>query len=974
MFNLFIAVGAFATPMKIVFTGTDPYEDANVRVVFETNDATTPTAFKGDTSDPSGVSCYALRSGGAIGSTMTITFKNPRAKAVKMYAGAKNNSKAIVALPAHGKLTRDNTGTNVAVEDQSNTLVFENRSTGTYAIEYIIVDDGVPYEAVESKYTIKMKTGSTTANASSVTLDAAIDEGAEYLDGNITGSLITPAATNGMRLGNSSTLGYATMKMSQLGKVEITRIVFHTVKYGSDTGTYQIKLNSNSGLVASNKTPGVDYEYVPTTPTVLTSIFLQTSAKRMDIASIDVYYNEYEAKSKAVIYPDQAAGEYPHLTLLDFTVHNAKELSWKVTGITSGKTYENISEANDEDDHYAFKLNEDTKVEIYAVDEDGMEATFEGTYTVKRPGNLSFFLTNGDEETPVEAVAKVAPESNIKVKSEAEAATKWHVEATYFDLENNEQTLSTDYPLSLDCNIAVQNGAKGTVTSTIDNGLEGYTSTQEFDFTVEVPAAPVPDIPSGSEVTEGTVLHLTLDPTTKPEWTYVWVYNLDGSKREPYFLYNAEQGIVIDKNNFRFEAKSKNQKGWSELAEMEYVVVEKLGQEAQDKWVLVTSNDEIKTDGTEYVIAYSGKVTYQNMELNWVMGKQNTNNLAAIDATIVGNEITKLPTDATIITFEATTNTTYPYTIKVGNNFLYNNTTSNYLKQYTSSAAVGYCSINIDGTTSDATIKFNKLSSNKNYMLQCYYTGGSSAKPSGQLFSTYTTTQHLPQLYRHVIIDPVPSEPVEYDVTFHHTEYIADGTPKPILIFETGKKHNKHIPLSYLYTDEDGTQIYRGTVENLCGHVILEVEGTDYSGHKQHATTDFHSAKKSIAIDDNGGVSGCDKEHAPYVYLENMKRVDLAAHGSENVVPMTTNPNEYHQGLIHHASSTVTVGIQPGSNINIKLESAEDDLTGVSDIVADSADGAEAWYNLQGVRVANPERGNIYIHVTGSKAVKELVK
>ena len=37
-------------------------------------------------------------------------------------------------------------------------------------------------------------------------------------------------------------------------------------------------------------------------------------------------------------------------------------------------------------------------------------------------------------------------------------------------------------------------------------------------------------------------------------------------------------------------------------------------------------------------------------------------------------------------------------------------------------------------------------------------------------------------------------------------------------------------------------------------------------------------------------------------------------------------------------------------------------------------DGEAVYYNMQGVRVANPAAGSLYIRVQGSKAAKVLVK
>lgn len=46
----------------------------------------------------------------------------------------------------------------------------------------------------------------------------------------------------------------------------------------------------------------------------------------------------------------------------------------------------------------------------------------------------------------------------------------------------------------------------------------------------------------------------------------------------------------------------------------------------------------------------------------------------------------------------------------------------------------------------------------------------------------------------------------------------------------------------------------------------------------------------------------------------------------------------------------------------------------VNDIIAEDADAPAVYYNMQGVRVANPAAGNLYIKVQGSKATKVLVK
>ena len=49
------------------------------------------------------------------------------------------------------------------------------------------------------------------------------------------------------------------------------------------------------------------------------------------------------------------------------------------------------------------------------------------------------------------------------------------------------------------------------------------------------------------------------------------------------------------------------------------------------------------------------------------------------------------------------------------------------------------------------------------------------------------------------------------------------------------------------------------------------------------------------------------------------------------------------------------------------------ETTGIEGVDADAAEGKVQYYNLQGVRVANPENG-LYIRRQGSKVEKVLLK
>jgi hypothetical protein len=58
--------------------------------------------------------------------------------------------------------------------------------------------------------------------------------------------------------------------------------------------------------------------------------------------------------------------------------------------------------------------------------------------------------------------------------------------------------------------------------------------------------------------------------------------------------------------------------------------------------------------------------------------------------------------------------------------------------------------------------------------------------------------------------------------------------------------------------------------------------------------------------------------------------------------------------------------------VNSKLTVELGDKVGVEDVVVDVVE--PLYFNLQGVQVANPEVGNLYIVVRGNKVTKEIVR
>lgn len=83
-------------------------------------------------------------------------------------------------------------------------------------------------------------------------------------------------------------------------------------------------------------------------------------------------------------------------------------------------------------------------------------------------------------------------------------------------------------------------------------------------------------------------------------------------------------------------------------------------------------------------------------------------------------------------------------------------------------------------------------------------------------------------------------------------------------------------------------------------------------------------------------------------------------------------------------AETETIGVELVYNLD-GVETVSDRLTydiaankaeisGINDIIVDSSDRSAVYYDLRGVRVDNPERGQIYIRLSGNKASKVILK
>lgn len=263
-----------------------------------------------------------------------------------------------------------------------------------------------------------------------------------------------------------------------------------------------------------------------------------------------------------------------------------------------------------------------------------------------------------------------------------------------------------------------------------------------------------------------------------------------------------------------------------------------------------------------------------------------------------------------------------------------------------------YAEIEID-ENGNAIIQFETIGSGDATMGGDYVIRYNCSDTQG--FSMYDMVVHsqypLPRIYAK---KTAVAEDNGYKMSFHHTPYKANGSVQAKVVAATS--HSNETVLNGT-VNKDGTSYTFTTneVKNLCGKFYVKIENEELGGHISEAVVDFS---------DCNNASCTTEDHSPFVHVGNKEEKKLVLAKHKDSVPLSTNP---HGRLWLHTNPEVTVTLDPFRSIKMSL--ASDKVTGVDDITVDSADAEVEYYNLQGIRVANPEHG-IYIRRQGNTATK----
>lgn len=496
-----------------------------------------------------------------------------------------------------------------------------------------------------------------------------------------------------------------------------------------------------------------------------------------------------------------------------------------------------------------------------------------------------------------------------------------------------------------------------------DNSTEATATYTVTKFAA--PANPVFSVSDAQPTPSGTVVTISTEGATS---LTVNTYGIDGYVAKTDVIEGNTATVTVNKMQRRFTAianrEANDKAAASEEVEAFYTIGNRTA--ATDNYTLVTSASELY-DGMEFVMGVEGT--------NNVVMTTSKNNYDRIwyggAATFANNEVTSLPTNALVLVLEKAadgnwnirTKDAISYydnadedkamrdTPRIGYFYSYAlETRSNYMQMSASPKASATIKYNDADGVGNATISFSKIVDDQPYMIIRYNTNNNGG------FAMYMETESansfpLPRIYAK---KTAVAEDNGYKMSFHHTPYKANGSVQAKVVAATS--HSNETVLNGT-VNKDGTSYTFTTneVKNLCGKFYVKIENEELGGHISEAVVDFSDCNNE---------SCTTEDHSPFVHVGNKEEKKLVLAKHKDSVPLSTNP---HGRLWLHTNPEVTVTLDPFRSIKMSLTS--DKVTGVDDITVDSADAEVEYYNLQGIRVANPEHG-IYIRRQGNTATK----
>lgn len=374
-------------------------------------------------------------------------------------------------------------------------------------------------------------------------------------------------------------------------------------------------------------------------------------------------------------------------------------------------------------------------------------------------------------------------------------------------------------------------------------------------------------------------------------------------------------------------------------------------------WKLVTDASTLN-DGDQIVLARPSLNTKSNGTYNLVVNTNNTTTLGCSSATFSsdGAEITEMPDNALIMTLEKDgdnwklkTDDGYLNTMPGTNGVKIGNPGSGYLTSASITISNNYATLKI-ASGSDTNYGYMNLS-NPN-----------SSTPFNMYKSTHTEREwyYLPMIYRL----EGSAAPIAHDYYLVLEENLWDGGAETVVPFN--------------YSETEGYTLDAATIASstkdkpgFAGEFYVRDGKANHAGHYFVPAQAAAAPARANALSD--GNVGFIPDEIGFVSV-GLKLIDNSANplapGTPVYAVSSKLSTQYEEGKYISINQGMLKLTADGDNS--KLQIGEATVTGIESVVAD-ADAEVEYYNLQGVRVINPENG-LYIRRQGNTATKVYIK
>ena len=251
------------------------------------------------------------------------------------------------------------------------------------------------------------------------------------------------------------------------------------------------------------------------------------------------------------------------------------------------------------------------------------------------------------------------------------------------------------------------------------------------------------------------------------------------------------------------------------------------------------------------------------------------------------------------------------------------------------------------------------------------YGGITTSEDEGYLAATGTGTQN----YMDVQEDPAPAT-INIGTNGDATIKFASSNRNILRynatnsIFSCYSGGQKPVQIYKYYTGENEAEVVGITYEVFAGKTVVRVNyvlhvNNHQDGNLYEVTLTIGDQKASV----RHAVPDGDSDVATNTALYADSFTATHTFTGSAVVTGLTGETDY------KANFVTRVNNEQVASHSIDIPNIKTGTVGIEDVAVDNDDNAPAeYFNLQGVRVAHPEAGNIYIVRRGAKVSKELVK